>query len=285
MQVLRPADARSFLDLAGRLLVRDEARHNLILGIAGTMEQHPDAYPEYHTWVVLDGDEVVAAGSMTPPHKLVVADPVTDAAAEALLQTVRASGVEVPGVVANLPTAPRFAKAWSAATGAVAELIRSEGVYALTEVRDVPPASGAPRRATPADRALLETWLIEFAAEALPGQESDRERLQRSIETRLSSTDEGFWIWEEGDVPVSLVGYSGPTTTGIRIGPVYTPPAHRRRGYASNLVAALSRWLLEDGYRACFLFTDLANPTSNKIYTDVGYVRVCDAAEYAFRSA
>jgi predicted GNAT family acetyltransferase len=33
------------------------------------------------------------------------------------------------------------------------------------------------------------------------------------------------------------------------------------------------------------LYTDLANPTSNKIYTDIGYVRVCDAAEYAFRLA
>ena len=61
-------------------------------------------------------------------------------------------------------------------------------------------------------------------------------------------------------------------------------PDLRRRGYASNLVAELSRWLLDDGYEACFLYTDLANPTSNKIYTEIGYVRVGDAAEYAFRS-
>lgn len=286
MQVLRPADARSFLDLAGPLLVRDEARHNLILGIAGAADRHPDQYPEYHAWVVLDEDEVVAAAAMTPPFKLVVADPVTDAAADALLDAVRTSGLEVPGVVANLPTAPRFARAWSEATGTAAELVRSQGVYALTQVLNVPAASGVARRATPADRALLETWLMEFAVEALPGEETDGQRLRRSIDSRLSSTDAGFWIWDDADASaVSLVGYSGPTTSGIRIGPVYTPPDQRRRGYASNLVAALSRWLLEDGYRACFLFTDLANPTSNKIYTEIGYVRVCDAAEYAFRPA
>jgi hypothetical protein len=286
MQVLRPADARSFLDLAGPLLLRDEARHNLILGIAGTAIQHPDLYPEYHAWVVLDEEEVVAAGTMTPPHKLVVADAVTDAAAEALLEAIRTSGVEVPGVVANLPTSPRFARVWSAATGTTAELVRSQGVYALTQVLDVQAAPGIARRASPADRALLETWLTEFAVEALPDEELDGERLQRSIDTRFSSTDAGFWIWDGADASaVSLVGYSGPTTSGIRIGPVYTPPDQRRRGYASNLVAALSRWLLEDGYRACFLFTDLANPTSNKIYTEIGYVRVCDAAEYAFRPA
>jgi predicted GNAT family acetyltransferase len=283
MQVLRLTDARSFLDLAGPLLLRDEARHNLILGIAGTTELHPELYPVYHAWVVLDGEEVVGAATMTPPHKLVVADPASDEAARALLDAVRASGVDVPGLVANLPTASTLADAWSEATGSAVELVRSEGVYALTQVLEVPVASGAARTVTSHDRTLLETWLSEFEAEAMPTETSDPEQRQRSIETRLSSAVAGFWIWEDDDVPVSLAGYSGPTTSGIRIGPVYTPPDFRRRGYASNLVAELSRSLLENGYRACFLFTDLANPTSNKIYTDIGYVRVCDAAEYAFR--
>jgi predicted GNAT family acetyltransferase len=285
MQILRPTDARSFLDLAGPLLLQDEARHNLILGIAGTTELQPELNPVYHAWVILNGDEVVAAATMTPPHKLVVADPASDEAARALLDAVRASGVDVPGFVANLPTAPRLADAWSEATGSVAELVRTEGVYALTQVLDVPVTNGAARLATTEDRTLLETWLTEFEAEAMPTETSDPEQRQRSIENRLSSGAGGFWIWEDGEVPVSLAGYSGPTASGIRIGPVYTPPDRRRRGYASNLVAELSRWLLEDGYRACFLFTDLANPTSNEIYTDIGYVQVCDAAEYAFRSA
>jgi predicted GNAT family acetyltransferase len=284
MQVLRLSDARSFLDLARPLLLRDEARHNLILGIAGTTELHPEVYPVYHAWVVLDGDEVVAAATMTPPHKLIVADPASDAAALTLLDAVRASGVEVPGFVANLPTAPMFAQAWSEATNSWVQLVRTEGVYALTQVLDVSVTTGAARSVGPDDRSLLEKWLSEFEAEAMPTETSDPEQRQRSIETRLSSAVAGFWIWEDNDVPVSLAGYSGPTTTGIRIGPVYTPPDLRRRGYASNLVAELSRSLLEDGYRACFLFTDLANPTANKIYTDIGYERVCEAAEYAFRS-
>jgi hypothetical protein len=50
----------------------------------------------------------------------------------------------------------------------------------------------------------------------------------------------GRFLWEQNG-PVSLAGFTGPTPNGIRIGPVYTPPAHRRRGYASALVAALSQ--------------------------------------------
>ena len=44
----------------------------------------------------------------------------------------------------------------------------------------------------------------------------------------------------------------------------------------------LSQLLLNEGYRHCFLFTDLANPTSNKIYKAIGYEQVCDMDEYGF---
>ncbi|MBA2569295.1 MAG: GNAT family N-acetyltransferase [Actinobacteria bacterium] len=73
-----------------------------------------------------------------------------------------------------------------------------------------------------------------------------------------------------------MTGFGGPTPNGIRIGPVYTPPELRGRGYASALVAKLSSSLLAGGRRFCFLYTDLANPASNKIYERLGYVRVCE---------
>jgi predicted GNAT family acetyltransferase len=88
-------------------------------------------------------------------------------------------------------------------------------------------------------------------------------------------------LWEH-DEPVSLAGYGGPTPSGIRIGPVYTPPELRGRGYATVLTAELSRLLLQGGRRFCFLFTDLANPTSNSIYQRIGYRPVADVNQWAF---
>ena len=85
-----------------------------------------------------------------------------------------------------------------------------------------------------------------------------------------------------GSRPVSLCGYGGRTTHGVRIGPVYTPPELRRHGYASALTASVTRQQLDSGRDYCFLYTDLANPTSNRIYMDVGYELVCEAADYAF---
>jgi len=88
-------------------------------------------------------------------------------------------------------------------------------------------------------------------------------------------------LWEDGGT-VSLAGCGGLTANGIRVGPVYTPPELRRRGYASALTAALTRELLAGGRRFCFLFTDLGNPTSNSIYRQVGYEPVADVDQWAF---
>jgi predicted GNAT family acetyltransferase len=79
-----------------------------------------------------------------------------------------------------------------------------------------------------------------------------------------------------------MVGYSGPTPNGIRIAPVYTPPELRGGGYASACTAETTRRLLKDGRRFCFLYTDLANPTSNSIYQRIGYRPVCDVDQYRF---
>jgi predicted GNAT family acetyltransferase len=57
------------------------------------------------------------------------------------------------------------------------------------------------------------------------------------------------------------------------------------RGYGSAVTAAVTAEQLAEGRTFCFLYTDLANPTSNKIYTDLGYEPVCDAVDYAFEAS
>ena len=62
-----------------------------------------------------------------------------------------------------------------------------------------------------------------------------------------------------------------------RVAPVYTPREHHGRGYAGAAVAQVSRMLRDRGGRVC-LFTDQANPTSNRIYQALGYRPVVDMA-------
>jgi uncharacterized protein len=276
MDVRRVEDPAAFLAAASPLLLADEARHNLILGIAGTLRDHPSHYPDFGLWLADDGSAVVGAALITPPHNLVVARPREDEALEALAASI---DEQLPGVVAAQPEAELFAAAWAARTGAKPRTNRAQGVFALERVARPCPTSGRMRDAGAEDRLLLLDWWRAFAEEAL-GESPDAESVAHAVDHRLEAEEAGVGLWED-ERTVSLAAFGNPTPNGIRIGPVYTPPDYRRRGYASALVAELSQRLLAER-SFCFLFTDLANPTANRIYEQIGYRRVCEAAEIVF---
>ncbi len=272
-------DAGAFLAEAGPFLLHDEARHNLIFGVAGTVHAAPDRYRDKRFWVAVDGDEVVAAAMRTPPYNLILARPRDDRALEAL-----AAGIEddLPGVTGARPEAETFAAIWAAAHGVEPRTMRGMGIYALERVQPVRPAPGASRAAVRDDEPLLLEWMDAFGAEVLDENDPGRTEARAMVAHRLGGGDGGFLLWEDGGEAVSVSGWGGPTPSGIRIGPVYTPPERRGRGYATALVAELSQTLLDRGRQFCFLYTDLANPTSNAIYERIGYVKVCESSMVAF---
>jgi predicted GNAT family acetyltransferase len=280
MELLAHSDVRSFLEVAGPVLLRDEARHSLILGICSTLVESPDAYPAFHLWTVEAAGETVWAAVMTPPFNLVVGLPVDQAALPFAVKALMGQRVILPGVTGAKPEVDEFAASWEAAADVSRRLRMAQGIYAARIVRIPQAVRGEMRHASANDRQLLVDWIGAFFAEALP-EDTPRQDVEETVDRRLRSSG-GVAFWEDGQV-VSLSGFGGATPHGVRIGPVYTPPRFRRHGYASALVAHLSRQLLDAGRKYCFLYTDLANPTSNRIYMDVGYERVCDSAEYAFQ--
>jgi predicted GNAT family acetyltransferase len=123
---------------------------------------------------------------------------------------------------------------------------------------------------------LVTPWHDDFNRSVGQPVEDPRRSVTRILE-------EGrMFGWEVEGRLCALAASSGATPNGMRINHVYTPPEFRGRGYASNLVAALSRRLLEGGRTFCSLFTDLANPTSNKIYQQIGYRTVADFRHWEF---
>ena len=86
-----------------------------------------------------------------------------------------------------------------------------------------------------------------------------------------------IFVWDVDGLAVHVTAATEPAFGVSRIGPVYTPREHRGHGYASRAVYEVSKHLVDSGVRAC-LFTDQANPTSNKIYEALGYERVVDMA-------
>jgi uncharacterized protein len=277
MELREHADVAAFLAAADELLAADEARHNLIYGICSTLSDVPDAYPDASFWSVSDNDETVAALLRTPPFNVAVARPQREGPLAFAAESLHAAGIQAPGVTGAVPEGEEFARAWTDSP----RLRMAQGVYAARTVRPPEGVPGEAREATLDDVQAIVAWLRAFEAEALPGDAPHLD-LDESVARRLNRDGAGFALWIDGTQLVSLCGYGGRTPHGTRIGPVYTPPELRGRGYGSAVTAHATKHCLARGLDYCFLYTDLSNPTSNKIYVNIGYEFVCDSADYAF---
>lgn len=280
MRLVAHADAREFLSSANPLLARDEARHNLMYGITSALTRTPSVFSAFHLWTVERDGETVAALIVTSPHNLVVADPLDGDALPFAARELARADFRFPGVTGALPEADVFANAWVTVAGADCRVRMRQGIYAASEVNAPADVNGSMRSADQLDRELLVDWLQKFQVEALE-DERPHEDLVDLVDRRIGGPG-GFALWAVEGKTVSIAGYGGATPHGMRIGPVYTPPELRRRGYAGALVAGLTQDLLTRGLRQCFLYTDLSNPTANRVYMNVGYELVCESVMYAF---
>ena len=277
MRLDRYEHPAAFLAAASPWLEQREAEHNLLLGIGSTARDHPEMYGPPYLATVSAGGALVAAALRTPPWNLVLSEVDDPGALDVLVADL--AGDDLPGVIAAPDVATGFALRWAATNGGRFAVGMEERIFELTEVIPPLPVSGAMRAATTDDRSLLVDWITAFGREALG--EGDASRVAASVDDWLAGKGRALWLWDD-DGPTSLTGAGGRTPHGTRIGPVYTPPELRGRGYASALVAAVSQAQLDAGLRFCFLYTDLANRTSNKIYQAIGYRPITDALRIDF---
>lgn len=285
LTVSRTQTVDDFLATAGSFLAEREAEHNLLFGICSTIQKSPEVFEERPRFaVVTDGrGKVRAAALQTPPFNVVLSMIDSPAATDALADALRDE--PLPGVLGPKEMAARFAKRWASANGRTATAEIAERIFRLERVTQPKrPATGAWRIADERDRGLIAEWVVAFRDEAVPNSPPIQDP-DGVADRWIEQVGRIAYVWEDDGEVVSLVGAGGETPNGVRIGPVYTPPERRRHGYASSLTAAASEDQLGRGRRFLFLFTDLSNPTSNKIYRAIGYRPVVDVDQYRFADA
>lgn len=253
----------------------DEAKCTIALTILAGVRS--GVFKEAHLYRVADDAGSAEVFAMrTPPFALVVAlgdrEPL-----EALGRFVAQTDPTLPGV-----TGPADAsRIVAAATGRAITEEKPMRLYVCRGV--IPPArppSGRGRLALVDEMDALVAFYEAFADDVKMPLSPPRPTIERAIrEARL-------FVWEDEGALVSMTQRTAPSGRCSRVNLVYTPPKHRGRGYASALVAQVTKVVLDEaeGAFAC-LFTDLNNPTSNAIYQAVGYTPVSDFAEIRFAAA
>jgi GNAT superfamily N-acetyltransferase len=278
-------DAAAFLASAGDHLALDPVLNTVVATYAGHEARDgrtTDARQPHWYAVARAADGSVAGVAMRtapfaphPPYLL----PMPPDAAVDLARLLHERGETVGGINGALPAARAFADELARLGGGEVTVRMRNRLFELRAVR-VPqtPPPGTLHTATEADAGLALAWISAFHADAdeQAGRRAGHEGETVTPDTVLRRLRAGLlFLWHVDGVPVHLTGQNAPSYGAVRIGPVYTPREHRGRGYASAAVAELSGRALAAGLRPC-LFTDQANPVSNRVYERIGYRPVVD---------
>lgn len=262
--VERYASAQRFLDDAGPWLTANESANNLVLSLGHTLarDDHPFVEPIFLAAVKQHGRVVGCAVRPPPDHLDLTPMPLGAAALLAASAVEHCPNLESIGGEESV--AAEFARAWVRLRGGHWRVSHRWSWLVLREVQAPPKTPGGRLRlAEQDDRPLIGTWAAWYVRDT--GAAGD---VLKFLERRLATRS--LYIWDHGG-PRAMASISGYTPKGLRVSGVFTPDGDRRRGYASNAVAAISQRTLDGGRDHCVLFAESSHTDTLRVYRKIGY--------------
>jgi RimJ/RimL family protein N-acetyltransferase len=245
----------------------DPVVDTVLLSVLDRCLTDPSAYPDRHWWIVEDATGVVGVAFQTPPWSLGLGLEPGPWLGELVMALID-SGWAGTDVQAEGSRVKAFAAEWTARTGEEWSTVETMRLLRCVDLRPPTGVDGHARLVRIEECDLLARWLEEFNSELRLLAEGFAAGARRLIGRAQ------FWVDPE---PVSLACFT-PAQRGVsRVGPVYTPPEHRRHGYAGGVTAAVTQAAYDGGADQVVLYTEAANPTSNAVYERLGYVHELDA--------
>jgi predicted GNAT family acetyltransferase len=280
MRVSLHAGVRPFLAAAESFVREDPFSTNVIAVIAGAISAGTQPERGSYLWATVEdgAGRVVGAAMQTPPYALFLSR-MPEAAATTLAGVLADAGRDLPGVNGAVGSTAAFAEAWTARTGEKSRVVTAMRMYHLGHLVRPTNVLGSPQVATLIDSGLIASWLAAFHDEAM--RLAPAEDWRAFADRRITAGQ--IHLWHNEGAPVAFAAVSSPAAGVARVGPVYTPPGQRRRGYGAAVTAAATAAVMGGAAHHVVLYTDLANPTSNSIYQAIGYRPDHDAEERSFR--
>ena len=276
-------DINEFIELVFPFLLKNEAENNLLFMILNSIKENLNRNGDYKPSLisVTDNDEIKLVSIRTPPYNQLISFTDDLKTVDELVEEFIKKSVDLPGVLGFKVGAERFVKLWCEKKGIKSQLVRNERGYKLIEVAEETIGNRTFIVGIELSQSIILKWAEEMVLEA--GLETEADQINRTLnQIEQDIKDQKMFLLLDNNEPVSMARKAGKTPNGSLINFVYTPPHLRRNGYATECIAKLSKRLLDEGNKFCFLFTDLANLISNSIYQKIGYRPVIDLDQYKF---
>ncbi|WP_019412629.1 GNAT family N-acetyltransferase [Paenisporosarcina sp. TG20] len=272
--------ATEYEERAKPFLSKNEDNYSLYYGVLQGIKAGRYENPMMVT--VEDKGRTVGLLQMTPPHALniIIIDGANiDSILTFVVSEMIKRDIHIPSVVGLKSVVYAFAAKWEVQNKCDTKLLMDQGLYRLDKViRLHGNSSGTWRYARNEDAHLIEKWYHAFNNDVgLPIASS--QMVQEKVKQFLQ--DQEVFLWEDNGKVVSMMKKARPTEHGVTVSFVFTPIEERKKGYARTMVAAGSAELLKT-YDFCVLYTDMMNPTSNKIYQEIGYQKIADSVHLEF---
>jgi predicted GNAT family acetyltransferase len=278
MHLVVELDPHRFKQRVSSFLAMEPGKNQLIYDLTQRIESFSDVPTDRLMWMIEDDVGKLNGVAIRTDHKRSLILSVMPAQALALVADDAAKIDYLDGVIAPESVAEEFHQLWVRLGRSPLKIRMRLRLYELVHVIEPRRVSGYSRLANVEDLELLSRWSLAFSEEALPSEVGGIEAHRKSMSKAINEGRE--YVWCDDEQVVAMTVWTGRNQLGTKITGVYTPQDKRGRGYASNLVAEVSRQILEAGAPRVFIYTDLSNPTSNSIYQRLGYREVCDLIHY-----
>jgi predicted GNAT family acetyltransferase len=265
MEILRYASAEEFLAVTQTFRGSDSLKTGLITSIATSVAEGKRTYENYFWWAVIKDDGISGIAIRTVPFGYVFSH-MDQESAHGLFSAISTEDPE-----ANEFAGPKSVIDYlESISDREVSGSESELIYANHELKSAPQI-GETRKANLDDFECVYSWMQEFM------KETHLRSFNLESIVRSALSEGRYTLLVDNGIPVSLGGNSDiqhfDKSSIARVGPIYTPERYRKSGYASAITSAITAELIAQGATPT-LYTQADNPTSNKIYQEIGYTLI-----------
>ena len=269
------ANPVAYLTKVTSYLEEKEAANQLLLG-AALAHSASAAAPDFYAAAVGENDGWTGTAFLSGGRLFAYGQTATAMralAADLAATSHRPRSVTAPGTAAQV-----LADAFATPTGQGYFAGLQQRCYQLTEAQGVVKPAGQLRAGREKELPLLADWLAAVQEEAF-GRRVAEAQVLRAARQLLDAG--ALYVWEV-DRPVAMLATGLPTRRGTPLAQLYTRPSLRNRGYATALVAGLSRLLLENGRAFTTALIDISAAVPTYVFLKAGFKSVTDLYTYHF---